>query len=168
MPRFTHPITWHLTNTDEASPGPLRITMRATILVEIEDQDGNWRDARMVVDTGASFSLLGTTYAREGLNLLVPPPTSAMRLRTATGLIDVPITDGEIHLRFPQLPERTFRLKCMFRDQPADVPPVLGLHNLIDLITIRFDGTPMPNAGPTHPGDGLMGSMEFVFPEHPA
>ena len=167
MPRFTHPITWHLTNSDEVSPGPLRITMRADIPVEIEDRVGEWLETTVVIDTGASYSLIGTRYARGTLNLFIPPPTSVMRLRTATGLVNVPITDGEIHLRFPQLPERTFRLKCMFRDQSADVPPVLGLHNLIDLITIRFDGTPLPNAGPTHPGDGLMGSMEFVFPEDP-
>lgn len=157
MPRFTHPIDWELTNTDENRPGPPRIRMRAEIGVEVEDMTGRWRELNVVVDTGASYSMIGTGVAR-GLILTVPPPSGTITLRTATGLATSPIRDGEIHLRFTQLPGHTFRLKCVFRDnQPPGVPPVLGLHNTIDLLNILFDGSQRP--------DAFMGCMTFIIPD---
>lgn len=142
----------------------MRITMRALLTLEVEDQSGIWRKLEVVVDTGASYPTLGLDVA-ESLNLDVPPPSGTMRLRTAAGLIDAPVHDGELHVRFPQLPGQTFRLKCLFRDQPPDVPPLLGLHNTIDLMTITFDGSSRPHAGAMRPDDGFMGSMLFVVPE---
>ncbi|MCI0703202.1 MAG: retroviral-like aspartic protease family protein [Planctomycetia bacterium] len=154
MPRFTHPISWQLTNTDENRPGPTRITMRAEIPVEVEDQSGTWRELVVVIDTGASFSMMRTSLATS-LGLAIPVTTSTMPLRTATGLVRDVVRDGEIHLRFLPFPERTFLLKCIFRDTlPTDIPPVLGLHNTLDLLTILFDGTRRP--------DGFMGCMEFI------
>lgn len=126
MPRFTHPLRWRLTNTDETAPGPSRVTLRARITVEVEDRTGDWRRVEVVIDTGASFPVMGIRQAVGLLNLAVPPPSGTVALRTAAGRIDVPVADGELHLRFLQLPGRTFRLKCMLRDQPVDVPPVVG------------------------------------------
>lgn len=166
MPRFRHPLRWRPTNTAEDAVGPVRLTMRASIKVEVEDRTGDWRGVEVIIDTGASYPILGTCQAAL-LNLELPPPSGTIWLRTATGLVEVPIHDGELHLRFLQLPERTFRLKCIFRDQPAEVPPVLGLHNTLDLMTLTFDGTSLPSAGPLCPDDGFMGSMEFIIPEQP-
>lgn len=168
MPRFAHPLRWQLTNTDENAPGPSRITMRAIITVEVEDRAGDWRRVEVIVDTGASYPMMGTHQATAVLNLAVPPPAGTIVLRTATGRIDVPVADGELHLRFPQLPGLMFRLKCLFRDQPLDVLPVLGLHNTVDLIKLVFDGTSWPSAGPPRPDDGFMGSMEFIVPDETA
>jgi hypothetical protein len=157
MPRFVQPLQWQLTNTDESRLGPVRITMRARITVELEDRSGAWRGLEVIIDTGASFPMMGTLLARN-LNLAVPVTTSALPLRTATGLVNEVVRDGEIHLRFTQLRERTFRLKCIFRDaQPSGVPPVLGLHNTIALFNILFDGSRRP--------DAFMGCMTFVIPD---
>jgi hypothetical protein len=131
------------------------LTVRATVHVEIEDQTGGWIGVEFVIDTGASFPHLGTSLA-SNLNLSVPSLTSHLSLRTATGLVNEIVRDGEIHLRFPQLPQHTFHLKCVFRDsQPSGVPPVLGLHNTIDTFSILFDGSMRP--------DALLGSMTFIF-----
>jgi hypothetical protein len=165
MPRFVQPITWNLANTDEASPGPLRIAMLPWVFTWVVNRHGLPKRMKALVDTGSSFTTVGWQFAENVLRLDVPPPNTRLQLITATGTIDVPATQGEIRLWFDRLPERTLELLCIFRDQPDGVPPLLGLHNLIDLVTVRFDGTPLPHAGPSHPEDGMMGSMEFVFPD---
>lgn len=157
MPRFTQPLQWQLTNTDENQSGPPRITTKAKLTVELEDQSGVWRELEVIIDTGASFPMMGTLLATN-MKLVVPTATSTLPLRTATGLVQEIVRDGEIHLRFPQIRERTFRLKCVFRDtQPTGVPPVLGLHNTISLFSILFDGTQRP--------DAFMGSMTLIISE---
>jgi hypothetical protein len=76
-------------------------------------------------------------------------------LQTADGTTAATARDGSIDTRFARLPEVTFDLLWLLRDDiPADVQPVLGLHNLIDLLTVTFDGTMRPGA--------FMGCMEFV------
>ena len=162
MPRFAHPLTWQLTNVDGDAPGPMRISMRARVMAEVEDRTGTWRAIQFVIDTGASFPIMRTGLA-EALRLEVPHEASPISFTTADGRRASVVRDGELHLRFPQLLGQTFRLKCLFRDnQPAGVPPVLGLHNTLDLLGIRFDGTTMPSAGPAHPEDGFMGYVEFT------
>ena len=139
--------------------------MQLPVPVTIEDAQGVRRVAKAMVDTGASFSILGRNFATETLNLEVPPPNLSVSLDTAGGTVRGGVTLGEIRLRFVRFPERCFTLLCLFRDQPDTVPPLLGLHNVIDLMTIRFDGTSLPRTGPPHPEDGFMGSMQFEFPE---
>jgi hypothetical protein len=131
--------------------------MRAKINLELEDRSGVWRELEVIIDSGASFPMMGTLLATS-LNLAVPTTTSTLPLRTATGLIQEVVRDCELHIRFPQLREQSFRLKCIFRDaQPSGVPPVLGLHNTIELISILFDGTRRP--------DAFMGCMMFILPD---
>ena len=67
------------------------------------------------------------------------------------------VRDADFTIRFPRLPELTFDLLWLLRDDlPLDAPAMLGLHNAVDLLNILFDGTPRP--------DGLMGCMEFATP----
>ena len=154
MPRFTHPLSWRLNPTPN---GPLRIAVRAEIAVEILNASGDWIELLCLVDTGASFPMMGTQLARS-MDLAIPTTTNTLKLRTAEGVVDSLVRDGELTLRFPQMPERELALKWVFRDdQPAAVPAVLGLHNTIDLMSILFDGTKRP--------DGFMGCMEFMFPD---
>ena len=163
MPRFTHPISWRLTNTEENAAGPVRITLRARLYIDLQDRDGNWTGGvEFVIDTGASFPVMRTALARS-LHLPVPAETSTVALTTGDGRREAVVRDGELRIRFPELPDQHFPIKCVFRDdQPEGVPPVLGLHNTLDLFRLRFDGTPLPHGGAMSHGDGFMGYMEFV------
>jgi hypothetical protein len=60
--------------------------MRAKINLELEDRSGVWRELEVIIDSGASFPMMGTLLATS-LNLAVPTTTSTLPLRTATGLI---------------------------------------------------------------------------------
>ncbi|HYH67169.1 MAG TPA: retropepsin-like aspartic protease [Urbifossiella sp.] len=152
MPRFTHPFTYRLRPADPA--GPLRMVMWADVLVELRGADGQWNPINCLVDTGASFSVISTDRAR-GLGLTVPRRTSRIDVQTADCTTAAVVRDGSLDTRFARLREVTFDLLWLFRDDiPPTVEPVLGLHNLIDLFTVTFDGTPRP--------DTLMGFMEFV------
>jgi len=152
MPRFTHPFWWRTHQSDPV--GPLRLVMRADVRVELRDAGGDWSLIECLVDTGASFSVISTERARS-LGLTVPRTFSRIDLQTADGTTAATVRDGSIDTRFARLPEITFDLLWLFRDDiPATVEPVLGLHNLIDLLTVTFDGTMRPGA--------MMGVIEFV------
>ena len=62
MPRFTQPFRWWL---DRSEPnGPSRIIMRADLLIEVEDRYGEWIELHCMIDTGASFPTMPTSFAR--------------------------------------------------------------------------------------------------------
>jgi hypothetical protein len=152
MPRFTQPFWHRLQQTDPA--GPLRLVLRSEVSVELRDTAGDWVLFDCLVDTGASFSVISTDKARAH-GLAVPATTSRVDFETADGTTAAVVRDGSLDLRFARLPEVTFDLLWLFRDDiPGDVQPVLGLHNVIDLLTVVFDGTPRPGAA--------MGYMEFI------
>jgi hypothetical protein len=130
------------------------MVMWAEVVAELRGAGGRWNPLPCLVDTGASFSVISTDRAR-ALGLAVPPTASRINLQTADGTTAATVRDGSLDCRFARLREVTFDLLWLFRDDiPADVQPVLGLHNLIDLLTVTFDGTPRPGA--------LMGCMEFA------
>jgi hypothetical protein len=150
MPRFVQPL-WHgLQQPDPA--GPLRLILRADVKVELRTAAGGWVEAEMMVDTGAAFPTFPTRRA-EALGLSVPAATSVVQFETANERRTRSVVrDGAITLRFLALPEVEFGLKCLFRDDvPAEVGPVLGLHNTVDLMTLVFDGTPRPGARMGYP-----------------
>jgi hypothetical protein len=152
MPRFTQPIDWRIVQPDPV--GPVRIRMHAWLPVSIRTAAGNWVEFLTTVDTGASFSFMPTAAARSH-GLPVPRATSRITLLTANGAQPVTVRDADYLLRFPRLPERTFDLRWLLRDDlTVDGPVLLGLHNTVDLLSILFGGTMRP--------DGFMGCMEFV------
>ena len=85
----------------------------------------------------------------------IPRTTSRITVLTANGLQSVLVRDADYLLQFPRLPECTFDLRWLLRDDlPLDAPVLLGLHNTVDLLSILFDGTMRP--------DAFMGCMEFA------
>ncbi len=153
MPRFTYPIDWRIVQPDPT--GPMRIRMMAWLPVEIRTETGErWRDVSTIVDTGASYSFMPTALARSR-GLPIPSATSRVELLTANGRQASVVRDADFAVRFPRMPELTFDLLWLLRDDlPIDAPALLGLHNTVDLLSVLFDGTPRP--------DGLMGCMEFA------
>lgn len=152
MPRFTFPIEWKLAQPDPSGPQRVRMTTWLPILVRAATEE--WISVRALVDTGASFSFLSTAYARQK-HLPIPLATSRVELLTASGLQPSVVRDADFAVRFPRMPELTFDLLWLLRDDlPIDAPALLGLHNTVDLLSVLFDGTPRP--------DGLMGCMEFA------
>jgi hypothetical protein len=61
-----------------------------------------------------------------------------------------------MRVRFPQLPECVFLLACVFAEDNAQSPPLLGLHNFLDSWRFTFDGE-------AQPPDAVMGSIRFEF-----
>ena len=75
-------------------------------------------------------------------------------MNTAVGTMRSEVHDGELRLRFPQLPGEVVRLYCIFSEAvPPAVPLLLGLNDTLDTFRLTFDGTPGP--------DGVMGRVRF-------
>lgn len=152
MPWFSHPIDYRI--RQYAATGPWRVSLRATIPFLLERFPGDWvlvPDA--LVDSGASLSIFSAEWARRN-GFVLPPRPTFLPIVTATGLTRTRVYDLDLNARFPQLPECTFSLAVVFSEaHPPTVPPLLGLHNLLNTWKYTFDGTPEPAA--------LMGHMRF-------
>ena len=145
MPWFRHPLTWSLIRPDPA--GPFRVNLRAAVPSELERRPGDWVPVRRaVLDTGASLCVFSAVWAR-AVGLELPPASSGLPLRTATGEIVTRVYDFSLNVRFRGLPEQPFPLAVVFSEShPPNVPPLLGLHNLLNFWRFTFDGTPEPAA----------------------
>jgi hypothetical protein len=151
VPRFTHPLTWRLVQPDPA--GPVRVRVTSYVPIQLRNTRDRWVGLDALVDTGASYSMMPTEWARRR-RLPVPATTSRVNLLTANGPHAVAVRDAVYAVRFPRLPERTFELLWLLRDDlPVSAPVLLGLHNTVDLVSILFDGEMRP--------DGFMGCIEF-------
>jgi hypothetical protein len=132
---------------DQDLTGPIRITLRASLAGEIEARAG----IRILVpdfrvDTGAMYTLISAEWARRHF-IPMPDMTSRLLMRTASGLQSVTVRDGELRVRFPQLPNQVFRLYCLFsEDYSPTNPPLLGLNNFFDLFRTTFTGHYSPEA----------------------
>lgn len=144
MPVFRVPITWKAIDPDPT--GPIRRVLRAVVKAEVQDRHGGWVRLDPVIDTGASTTTVSATWARAN-DIEVPAATSRLTVRTAAGVMPSEVHDGELRLRFPQLPGREFRLFCLFSEQvPPATPPVLGLNDTLDAFRLTFDGASRPDA----------------------
>ncbi len=93
-----------------------------------------------VIDTGASYTMMSVAMARR-LDLTIPATTSRAPIATVGGRRLATIRDGEIRIRFPQLPGRSFRLYCVFVEELPEATPLLfGLNDFIDTFRLTFDG----------------------------
>jgi hypothetical protein len=68
-------------------------------------------------------------------------------VNTAAGFRAGAVHDGDLRIRFPQLPGHVFRFYCMFAEAtPPVVAPVFGLHDLLAVFRVTFDGSPRPES----------------------
>jgi len=152
MPSFQVPITWAIRIPDPN--GPVRRFLRAAVTAEIADRQGGFiRSTNFVVDTGASSTTVSAVWARAH-EIEVGTLTSSLTIRTAAGLVPSTVRDGELRIRFPQLPDHIFRLYCVFSENMSPTSPLLlGLNDLLDVFRITFDGRSQPEA--------VMGTLLF-------
>ncbi len=152
MPAFMIPIRCRVIDPDPS--GPIRRQYQARVPAELERAPDDFIELpSFVFDSGATYTTMSATLACS-LGIPFPTQTSRIGLQTATGSRVSRVHDGEIRLRFPPLPDRVFRLYCLFsEDVPPSVPPLLGLNDTLDVFRLTFDGTP-GRAGP-------FGSLRF-------
>lgn len=152
MPSFFVPISWSVYDPDPT--GPIRRAFRARVAAEVWVQPGRWKSVpNFVVDTGASATIVSAEWAR-GQRIALPEESSAVPVVTAAGSVRATVRDGELRLRFTQLPGHVFRLYCVFSESmPASTPPLLGLNDFLDVFRLTFDGAARP--------DAAMGGIRF-------
>ncbi len=152
MPWFRHPIHHRIIQPDPN--GPLRMFLRAVIPFELERRPGDWMPVPdAVLDTGASLCTFSAAWARAS-GFQLPRTPAALPLVTAAGPLATRVYDLDLNARVRRMPECPFSLAVVFSDShPPNVPPLLGLHNLLNYWRITFDGADEPAA--------LMGHMRF-------
>lgn len=152
MATFVVPIWDRVVDPDP--DGPIRRYFQSRVPASIERRPGQFVQVPfVVVDTGASYTVMSAMLARS-YGIPLPIRTSRLTLNTAGGSRPRRVRDGELRLRFPALPDRVFRLYCLFsEDIPPSVSPLLGLNDTLDVFRLSFDGTPHP--------DGVFGSIRF-------
>jgi hypothetical protein len=131
-------------------PGSDRIRRLVSTACEglrIETADGRWRRVNhCLIDTGAGYTQMSATLARS-MGIHFPSETSELGQLNATGRRTIHVHDGELRVRFPQLPDHTFRLYCLFVEEtPPSVPVLIGLHDTLDVFRLAFDGRPAADA----------------------
>ncbi len=146
MPTFALPVTQHIV-LNPAGGGPIRRFLSAQVRLEVETTGGRWEPIRQcLIDTGASYTTMSATLAR-AYGIPFPPETSEVIQNAATGRRRVRVHDGEIRIRFSQLPGHTFRLYCLFVEEtPPNVPVLIGLHDTLEVFRLAFDGRPAADA----------------------
>lgn len=145
MPSFAVPFHAHFVDPDP--DGPIRRLVRAGLIVDVESAPGRWvHSVSFTLDTGSTYTMMSATHAR-ALGLPVPPSTSRVGTITAAGSRTGLVHDGELRVRFPELPGQVFRLYCVFaEDVPPSVPPVFGLNDFLDVFRVTLDGRFAPDA----------------------
>lgn len=145
MPSFTVPFQVQVADLDPN--GPIRRLVSARLMASVELASGRWHDRlSFVLDTGATYTTMSATRAR-AIGIPFPADTSRAGIITAAGQRSGLVHDGELRVRFPQLPDQLFRLYCVFaEDIPPSVPPVFGLNDFLDVFRVAFDGTPRTGA----------------------
>src|SRR5262249_17488777 len=149
MPWFRHPITWRIRRPDPT--GPWRMSLWAWVPIELERGPGDWVFVRRAfLDTGASLCVFSAQWARRD-RFTLPPVSHRLDTTTATGPLSARVYDVEVNARFRRMPEFPFSLAVVFSEaHPPDVPPLLGLHNLLNYWRFTFDGTEEPRADMGH------------------
>lgn len=99
-----------------------------------------------ILDTGATYTTMSATAARF-YGIPFPRETSRIGMTTIAGISSGLVHDGELRVRFPQLPGQVFRLYCVFaEDVPPSVPPVFGLNDFLDVFRVTLVGRFAPDA----------------------
>jgi hypothetical protein len=145
MPWFRHLIDHRIFQPDPT--GPFRMRLKAVVPIELERTPGVWipvLDA--ILDTGASFCTFSAAWARQH-QFQLPPTSSALPVVTAAGRRPARVYDVDLNARFRRMPEYPFSLAVVCSDaHPSNVPPLIGLHNLLNYWRYTFDGSDDPIA----------------------
>jgi hypothetical protein len=149
MPSFQVPFSRRVIDPDPA--GPIRTILRAALSLEVRTRGGWFQPMnRCIVDSGASYTMLSTARAK-AIGLAVPDLKVHAPLLTATQSERVEVRDGEIVVRFSNMPGRIIRLYCLFVDGiPENTPLLLGLNDFFDTFRVSFDGRFSPEAPAGH------------------
>jgi hypothetical protein len=152
MPWFRHPIQQSIIQPDPS--GPLRMNLRAIIPFELERQPRDWiLVPNAILDTGSSLCIFSATWARAN-HFRLPLASATLPTTTAAGVIQPVVYDVDLNARFRRMPEYPFSLAVVFSERhPPNLPPLIGLHNLLNYWRFTFDGSPEPVA--------FMGHMRF-------
>jgi hypothetical protein len=129
--------------------------LQATVPIELERLPGWWIVVpNAILDTGASLSTFSAAWARAS-GFQLPTTSSRLPIVTATGTARTRVYDLDLSARFRRMPEHPFSLAVVFSDaHPPNVPPLIGLHNLLNYWRYTLDGSPeTPTA--------IMGHMRF-------
>lgn len=128
--------------------------LQAIIPFEFERLPGWWIVVpNAILDTGASLSIFSAAWARSN-GFRLPSTSHALPVTTAAGTVRPRVYDLDLNARFRRVPEHPFSLAVVFSDaHPPNVPPLIGLHNLLNYWRYTFDGSVEPVA--------IMGHMRF-------
>jgi len=140
MPSLTIPLDARVADPDPN--GPIRRFLRARLAASVGLPGGRWTDEiAFALDTGAGYTTISATLAR-AYGIPFPDETSQLAATTAGGCRTGLVHDGELRVRFPELPGHTFRLYCVFAEYiPPGVPPVFGLNDFLDVFRVTFEGS---------------------------
>ncbi len=121
------------------------VGLRCRVSLNLEISVGQPTEAvSFVVDSGASYSMIGTDFARAH-RIPVPPPESEIELslQTATGLASIRVRPGRIRAWInDDLKGYPFDWPVLFRvGGPLGVPPILGLGGVVKTCRWAFDGS---------------------------
>jgi hypothetical protein len=123
------------------------MSLQARIPIELERSPGDWVPIRRaILDTGASLCVFSAAWAR-GNGFTLPRLAHTLPITTAAGSVPARVYDLDLNARFRRMPECPFSLAIVFSEaHPPNVPPLVGLHNLLNYWRFTFDGTPEPGA----------------------
>lgn len=144
MPSFALPP--HLRILDPDPDGPIRRAVQFRLRAVVECGPGLLQPLDFVFDSGSAYTLMSATLAGS-FGIPFPAERSRVGMTTAAGPTAAEVHDGELRVRFPQIPGRVFRLYCVFaRSIPATVPPVFGVNDFLDVFRVTLDGWHRPDA----------------------
>jgi hypothetical protein len=149
MPWFRQPVHSRILQPDP--DGPLRMRLRAIVPIELERTPGVWIPVfDAVVDTGSSLCTFSASWARQH-QFALPAVSAALPTTTAAGRLPGRVYDLDVNARFRRMPEFPFSLAVVFSEaHPPTIPPLIGLHNLLNYWRFAFDGSPEPVAPMGH------------------
>jgi hypothetical protein len=149
MSWFRHPIFHSIIQPDPF--GPPRMNLRAVIPLELERRPNDWMlVSNAILDTGASLCVFSAAWARAN-GFALPPVAHSLPITTVAGSVQARVYDLDLNACFRRMPEFPFSLAVVFSEShPPNVPPLLGLHNLLNYWRITFDGVMEPSAFMDH------------------
>lgn len=147
MPTFVIPLTCRV-RVPANQFSRIRRHFSTEVAVSALNRDGHARRLGCcLIDTGCSTTMMSAVEARAaGIPFPMDDPQE-LTLNTANGTVRSTVYDGELKLQFDACPGHTSRLFCLFSENYTPAAPILlGLHDLIEVFRVTFDGTRSPGS----------------------
>ncbi len=115
--------------------------MKVEVPLFVEEEFGGHKQVRFRVDSACSVSVISLTLARKW-NIPTDGTRTRQRRLTALGWVHVEVTETWFRFRLSKDQRAApFLAPVVFeKDQPAEVPPLLGLKGIINQLRWTFDG----------------------------